>query len=196
MDHLHFTFKEICEKTGYASSAIRYYEKEFNLNIPRDANGRRVFTKIEFDKLLFIKELQSKSYTNSEIKRLFLGQGSLQEEIAVTTAVPHSGDNDNNHNSRTVRATDQKLAVKATGSASTNEAVAVMHFIDKKFGELHLSIDQLSENINSKERDVLITENAKLKMELKRKSYEIIELKENLRYSKNQKKGFFQKIFS
>lgn len=36
----------------------------------------------------------------------------------------------------------------------------------------------LRNEINSKERDVLICENAKLKMKVKEKSYEVAELKE------------------
>ena len=180
MDNINFTFKEICEKTGYASSAVRYYEKEFHLQIPRDANGRRIFTKIEFDKLLFIKELQEKNYTNSQIKKLFLEYDQVTnssfEEIAVTA--------------------DRLKSVSLSQVAINPNNETVISFIDKKFNELNNNIGQLNESINSKERDVLITENAKLKMEVKRKAYEIIELKENLRYVKDKKKGLFKRLFS
>ena len=182
MDIINFTFKEICEKTGYASSAVRYYEKEFNLQIPRDANGRRIFTKTEFDKLLFIKELQAKNYTNSQIKKIFLENHQISnssfQEMAVTT-----------DRLNTVNLTPSAIAIN-----SNNDTV--INFIDKKFNELNNNIEQLNVSINSKERDVLITENAKLKMEIKRKAYEIIELKENLRYIKDKKKGLFKRLFS
>jgi DNA-binding transcriptional MerR regulator len=180
MDNINFTFKEICEKTGYASSAIRYYEKEFRLEFPRDANGRRIFTKIEFDKLLFIKELQDKNYTNSQIKKIFLENHQLTsnsfEEMAITT--------------------DRLNTENLTSVAIDSNNDTVIRFIDKRFNELSHNIGQLNESINSKERDILITENAKLKMEVKRKAYEIIELKENLRYVKDKKKGLFKRLFS
>jgi DNA-binding transcriptional MerR regulator len=177
MDEANYTFKEICYKTGYTSSAIRYYEKEFNLLIPRDANGRRLFTKAEFDKLLFIKELQDQKYTNGQIKKILQdnnyrvsAMGALQE-IALTT---------------------ETTQLEVINSSSKD---LVISLIDKKFNEINDSLLELSQNINGKERDLLISENMKLKMDVKRKSYEILELKENLRFYKGNNKSFFKKIF-
>lgn len=79
-----YSFKEACEKTGYTASAIRYYEKEFYLNIPRDSNSRRIFTQKELDTLFFIKDLQDKGYSNSQIKKLMENK-EVREEIAATT---------------------------------------------------------------------------------------------------------------
>lgn len=175
MDIISYTFKEICSKTGYSASAIRYYEKEFKLAIPRDANGRRVFTKSEFDKLLFIKELQEQNYTNSQIKKILeenqnSNAGAI-DEIAVTSD-----------------------AIVAKNNSSLG-GEAVIKFIDTKFNEINNNIIELNQTINGKERDLLISENMKLKMEIKRKSYEIIELKENLRFFKSKNKGFFSRLF-
>jgi DNA-binding transcriptional MerR regulator len=178
MDSTNYSFKEICKKTGYASSAIRYYEKEFNLLIPRDANGRRYFTKVEFDKLLFIKELQDQNYTNGQIKKMLndrVNMTSIMNEVALTTEIVQ----EDNVNSL----------------INSNNRDIVINFIDEKFKEVNNTISELNQNINSKERDLLISENMKLKMEIKRKSYEIIELKENLRFYKGKNKGIFSKIF-
>ena len=60
--------------------------------------------------------------------------------------------------------------------------------------ELRDEIIALREELTSKERDVLVCENAKLKMKVKEKSYEVAELKEKVkRYEHNE--GFFQKVF-
>lgn len=179
MENNNYTFKEICKKTGYSASAIRYYEKEFKLSIPRDANGRRLFTKIEFDKLLFIKELQEQKYTNGQIKKILNEStnhaNDILSEVALTIDTPHTSSN--------------------LSLSLPNDNNNVIKLIDQRFNEINNSLVELNQNINGKERDLLISENMKLKMELKRKSYEIIELKENLRFYKELKKGIFSKLF-
>ncbi|KMT21727.1 MerR family transcriptional regulator [Clostridium cylindrosporum] len=156
-----YSFKEACNKTGYKASAIRYYEKEFYLNIPRDNNSRRVFTKKELDTLFFIKDLQEKGYSNTQIKKLMENE-EVREEIAATT-----------------------------GSLE----VDFVKGLEEKLQEINKSLCELSENVSSKERDLIISENMKLKMENKQKAYEIIQLKEKLKYESNKKQGFFSRIF-
>jgi DNA-binding transcriptional MerR regulator len=181
MEIVNYTFKEICNKTGYTASAIRYYEKEFMISIPRDANGRRLFTKIEFDLLLFIKELQKQHFTNGEIKKILKNKTVnvdtklANDEVALT----------------------KEFSNKVALSTDINPLFEdnIIHFIDEKFNEINNNIIELNQNISSKERDILISENMKLKMEIKRKSYEVIELKENLRFFKEKNLGFLKKLF-
>ncbi|WP_168190022.1 MerR family transcriptional regulator [Caloramator sp. E03] len=174
MGGITYTFKDVCEKTGYKASVIRYYEKEFNLNIPRDVNGRRFFTQKEFDKLIFIRQLQQQGYTNGQIKKI-LEDNRFEglQEIAIAKDLTFDGN-------------DASLL-----PLSQN----IIKIINEKLQEINCNINELNKNISSKERDVLISENMKLKMELKQKSYEIIELKEKLKYEKERKKGFLSKIF-
>lgn len=56
-------------------------------------------------------------------------------------------------------------------------------------------IIELKNEIHSKERDILVSENARLKMKVKEKTYENIKLKEELGRLKENQKGFFKKIF-
>jgi DNA-binding transcriptional MerR regulator len=176
MENATYTFKEVCEKTGYKSSVIRYYEKEFKLNIPRDTNGRRIFTQRDFEKLLFIKQLQNEGYTNGQIKKI-LNEKTISpiKEIAVTSEAQYG----------------ESLAIDKFDSVDTG----IIKYIEEKFNEINNNLNELNQNVNSKERDILISENLKLKMEIKQKSYELIELKEKLRYEKEKKQGFFKKIF-
>lgn len=178
MENVNYTFKEICDKTGYTASAIRYYEKEFKIPIPRDTNGRRLFSKTEFDKLLFIKELQEQGFANSQIKRILEDSKSkeneLLEEVALTNATSIISNNSQN-----------------IGITYDN----VIQSMNKRFNELNDNINKLNQNVIGKERDLLISENMKLKMEIKRKSYEIIELKENLRFFKEKNINFLKRFF-
>jgi regulator of replication initiation timing len=61
--------------------------------------------------------------------------------------------------------------------------------------ELKDEIISLKQEISSKERDVLICENAKLKMRLKEKTYEILELKDKLKKHEESQIGFFKRLF-
>ena len=62
--------------------------------------------------------------------------------------------------------------------------------------ELKEEISALREELTSKERDVLICENAKLKMKVKEKTFENIELKEKLKKAEEKQGGFLKKLFS
>lgn len=167
----HYSLKEACDKTGYKASVIRYYEKEFSIDIPRDESGRRYFTMAELDKFNYIKQLQEKGYTNTQIKKM-LDNNTTLEETAVSTdcLIPQD---------------------------TTNQQSNVITFIDQKFRELNDNLSQINQSAVVQERDILLSENMKLKMELKQRAYELIEIKEKLHYEKESKnKHFLSKIFS
>ncbi len=171
MNDTRYTLKEICGKTSYKPSVIRYYEKEFKINIPRDSSGRRYFTDNELKEYLFIKKLQERGYTNPQIKKARdLGMDVLPEIAATATdcaPVPLPG-----------------------------IGVDVISYMDEKFNEITSNISQLNQAVTGQERDLLISENMKLKMELKQKSYELMETKEKLKYEREAKnKGLFKRIF-
>lgn len=161
-----FTFKEVCEITGYKDSVIRYYEKEFNLSIERDDKGRRIFFKKDIDILMQIKNLQEQGYNNTQIKKILSNQ-----EIAIALF-------DINSN-----------------ISSDADKESVIKIIEEKLNEINNKLEEIDKNVFNKERDILISENMKLKMELKQKCYEIIELKEKLKYEKQAKNGFLKRIF-
>ena len=168
----YYTFKEVCEKTGYRSSAIRYYEKEFDLKIERDVNGRRIFKESDLNKLLMIKKLQDEGYTNQQIKKILSDEEKDEEKVKSEVAVTLETDYNNSFSN-----------------------INPLPLLEAKLNEINELLVQLNQNVFSKERDILISENMKLKMELKQKCYEIMELKEKLRYERENKKGLLAKIF-
>lgn len=177
MGTLTYSFKEICDKTGYKPSVIRYYEKEFKLNIPRDVNGRRIFTQKEYEKFMIIRQLQTQGYTNTQIKKILDDKSSeIVKEIAATG-----------------ESSEGCVPVPVLPDKANEE---IFKAIDNKLNEINSSINSINQNVNGKERDVLISENLKLKMELKQKAYEIMELKEKIRYDKQGKGNFIKKLFS
>jgi DNA-binding transcriptional MerR regulator len=178
MENITYTFKEVCDITGYKPSVIRYYEKEFKLIIPRDSNGRRYFTQKVVEQLTNIKKLQQEGYTNSQIKKIIESQkNDGLSEAAITC--------------------DEAMAkIKNDNIAfSHNLEDNVIKYIDDKLREINNNLQELNQTVISKERDLIISENMKLKMELKQKAYEIMQLKESLNYERKKKVGFFSKIF-
>lgn len=194
-----YSISEVAERTGFKPHVIRFYEKEFNINIPRSKNNRRYFTINEIEILLHIQQLQSEGFNNKQIKNILNNQidrdticSSVNDEIAITTeaevnATPYDS---YTHNSITA---DLK-----------NEIIRVLEKYNyrKEIEEIKKKVEELSDQLNyidrcsdeNTDKDVLICENAKLKLKIKEKSYEIAELKDKLKRQEHQKTSIFQKL--
>ena len=71
---------------------------------------------------------------------------------------------------------------------NNNNSIEIIEGLKEEIRALRLEM-------NSKERDVLVCENAKLKMRLKEKTFESIELKEKIRKLQDNQTGFFKRVF-
>ncbi|WP_089281198.1 MerR family transcriptional regulator [Anaerovirgula multivorans] len=184
-----YSIKEISEITGFKPHVIRYYEKEFDLEIPRNESNRRFFTYKELEELRNIKTLQEKGLTNKQIKQVL-----KSPEIVM-----------NEDNAQEIAASVANLENSSYIAEFGNENLytilkqlfAHIQQIDykKDIEELYYKIDELQNQLVNQEKDVLICENAKLKMKIKEKSYEMAELKEKLKREENKKVSIFAKIF-
>ena len=63
-----YSISEVSEITGYAPHVLRYYEKEFEINVPRNNSNHRYYTYNEIELLQYIKTLQEKGFGNKQIK--------------------------------------------------------------------------------------------------------------------------------
>ncbi len=176
-----FTISQASEITGYKTHVIRFYEKEFGLEIPRNKSGHRFFTYKEIEMLEYIKQLQEKGLSNNQIKlilkspEIIVEQDDHTKELAVTRAHPaQTGSLENQMKTQF----DQFREELRSGLSGISE-----------------NIRELSDEIRAKDKDILVCENAKLKMDLKRKAYEVAELKEQLRRERSRKKSLFGNLF-
>lgn len=64
---------EVAQKTGIATSTIRYYEEIGLLPLPTRVNGRRRYEGDVIQHLTLIRAAQNASWSLAEIKELFLG---------------------------------------------------------------------------------------------------------------------------
>ena len=187
-----YTISEVAELTSYPPHVLRYYEKEFELEVPRNEANHRYYTYQEIELFQYIKSLQEKGFSNKQIKLIIKSPELLvssDEETALTTISTKENIN------------SVKLAKEISLNLQEvffNDLIKIFDSNNKysaeKMEELKEEIIALRNEINSKERDVLICENAKLKMKVKEKSYETAELREKVKRMDNNK-GLLQKIF-
>ncbi|HLR34401.1 MAG TPA: MerR family transcriptional regulator [Tissierellales bacterium] len=180
----HYTISEAAEVTEYPPHVLRYYEKEFELDIPRNEANHRYYTFQEIEIFQYIKVLQEKGFSNKQIKLIIESpQLALNEEesAALTNIMPRD------------KIEPAKLSKEISGYLQEeffNELEAALdknaEGSDKLLEELRDEITKLRNELNNSERDVLICENAKLKMKVKQKTYENLELKEEINKSKNK----------
>lgn len=191
-----YTISEVAEITGYAPHVLRYYEKEFEIDIPRNNSNHRYFTYKEIELIQYIKSLQDKGFSNKQIKLIIASPEIMMnnQEVMDGDIVPI--------NDKTYLDTCQ-LAKEISTTLEEEFFEKLQYYLEnnietnvKLIEELKEEIIMLRNELNSKERDVLICENAKLKMKVKEKTFENIELKEKLKKAEEKQGGFFKRIFS
>ncbi|MCT4618735.1 MAG: MerR family transcriptional regulator [Marinisporobacter sp.] len=192
-----YSISEVSKITGYEPHVLRYYENDFNLEIPRTNSNRRYYTYKEIEQIIYIKELQQKGLTNKQIKLILESPElivSAPNEVAVTS-------------SEDVNITEE-YSSDMMQMVYNHMNDAINNSIDTKFVEIKNEIiaylnDHGNENTDSehmdtvrKEKDVLICENARLKMKVKEKSYELAQLKEKMNHLHQKKLPFWKRIFA
>lgn len=187
-----YGISEVAEITGYPPHVLRYYEKEFDLEIPRNESNHRYYTYTEIELFEYIKTLQDKGFSNKQIKLIIKSPEVLinpEDETALTNITHH----ENINAIELAQTISQNLE-----DNFFNRLVEILEsnkeYNEQIIKELMEEITQLRNELNSKERDVLICENAKLKMKVKEKSYEVAELKEKVRRLEDSR-GFLKKLF-
>lgn len=186
--HKHYSISEAAEVTNYPPHVLRYYEKEFELDIPRNEANHRYYTIHEIELFQYIKDLQEKGFSNKQIK-LIIESPELVLNEEDTAAFPSILPRE--------KIEPKELSKEISNylhDELLNELVATLDKSsegnEKLLEELKDEITKLRNELNNSERDVLICENAKLKMKVKQKTYENLELKEEINRSKSQKNPF------
>ena len=191
-----YTISEVSELTGYAPHVLRYYEKEFEIEIPRTDSNHRYYTIKEIELIQYIKFLQEKGFSNKQIKLII-----QSPEIAIA-----------NQNDNAIEVVHNELDVNNLDTSSI--ALEISRSLEELFfsrlndilmksnedsiviiNELKDEVLALRQEINSRERDVIICENARLKMRLKEKTVEIMEIRERLKKFEEGQTGIFRRLF-
>ncbi|MBS4536261.1 MerR family transcriptional regulator [Clostridium sp. D2Q-14] len=171
------SISEVSNLLGYENHVLRYYEKEFELNIPRNEVNHRYYTDVEIKLLKQIKKLQEQGYSNKQIKLILKSPDLIKDSKNETCATVMINETNNS-------------------SSLNSESNDIINNIEKEtiiLGELKEEIINLIKKQFDKDKDIIMSENAKLKLKLKEKSYEIVRLKEIINDLENKKILFFKR---
>ncbi|MCT4594711.1 MAG: MerR family transcriptional regulator [Anaeromicrobium sp.] len=193
-----YTISEVSKITEYPTHVLRYYETDFDLEIPRTNSNRRYYTDKEVETFLYIKDLQGKGLTNKQIKSILKSPEVIINDCDAPVAA--TAEVDIVHNNCT--------AIMNTGDVHEIQNL-ITNDLKYKMDEVKADIITHMENLleerketkpiplrgeGSKEKDVLISENARLKMKVKEKSYELAELKDRVKRLE-ERKGLWDRLF-
>lgn len=186
-----YTISEVSELTGYAPHVLRYYEKEFEIEVPRTESNHRYYTIKEIELIQYIKLLQDKGFSNKQIKIIISSPELIVAGNGETSLQNINSQLDSSSIAIEISRSLEELFFDRLNeiiSTNTKDSIGVIN-------ELKEEIIALKQEINSKERDVLICENAKLKMQIKEYSYELMELNEKVKKYEENQLGFFKRLF-
>lgn len=205
---MEYTISEAAEIIGYAPHVLRFYEKEFNIDIPRKDSNHRYYTYKEIELMEYIKNLKDKGFGNKQInliinspETVLNNNGSNDSDIKDLT-IHDANEHSKRRNDFREIVDIEEVTFQISEKISQNFFEKLSAYFAKEnkdtselIESLKDEIIELKNEIHSKERDILVSENARLKMKVKEKTYENIKLKEELGRLKENQKGFFKKIF-
>ncbi|MGI6706860.1 MAG: MerR family transcriptional regulator [Clostridia bacterium] len=196
----HRTITEASKITGYKPHVIRFYEKEFGLRFPRNKANHRYFTNVEIDQLNTIKRLQEKGYSNTQIKLILsnpdLISKSIEDmgDVAVTHVSSYMSNNQMKHFDEQMDHMKKEIIEEIRNQFEFHQQPYRMALTG-----LAEEVKELAETIKAKGQmippdDAILSENVKLKTQIRQKTYEILDLKEQLRKEKQLKRSFWKRI--
>lgn len=188
-----YSISETSEITGFAPHVLRYYEKEFELEIPRKDSNHRYYTYKEVELYLYIKDLKDKEFSNKQIKMILNSPQTIYSNEDTDLAIMNNG---------TDLVNTDDIALQISSVIENRFFEKLSEYLEKNQHDttdlvetLKDEIIGLRQEINSKEHDVLICENAKLRMKVKEKVYENVKLKDEIARLKYDNQGFLKKLF-
>lgn len=142
-----YTITELSQRLGITDHALRYYEKEFNMKIPKDSRGRRYYTP-EYANIMFqIKTMRDDGLEIKAIKKILEPASSINEPPPV---VPKNAYNsltpiDQNSNIMEIKNFFNEFGERITLSIST-EVAAAKDQINKELNKTKLELGACMEN--------------------------------------------------
>ncbi len=91
-----YSITELSEALNITDHALRFYEKEFGLKIPKDNRGRRFYTPQLANVMYQIKDMRDQGLELKAIRKILEDQNIIQESavpIPFNPAIPISEDN-------------------------------------------------------------------------------------------------------
>ena len=178
-----YTITELSKKLEITDHALRYYEKEFNIIVPKDERGRRYYTTELANTMYQIKSMRSQGLEIKAIKKIFESEDPLDEPPPVVLD-------------------DGSMSLITFDKPDiTND---IKHFFDEFRIQLTASVstevcsakDHLSKEINRSKLELgACVENSVRKLESKMEKH-FSEVDRSLgKWREKNKRGFFKNLF-
>ena len=136
-----YTITELSKRLNVTDHTLRYYEKEFCLQVPKDSRGRRYYTPELANIMYQIKSMRNEGLEIKAIRRI------LQSENVITEPPPVVVEND---------------SLSLTTMPANSNSIEIRQFFDEFKEQL---ISNVSNEVNSA-KDYLAKEINKSKLEL------------------------------
>lgn len=150
-----YTITELSEKLKITDHALRYYEKEFKLIVPKDDRGRRFYTS-EISNIMFqIKAMRDDGLEIKAIKRILESENVICEPASIVlddgslSLVPIS----QNENYPDIKMFFDEFKTELTKSISSEVSCAKEHItreINKSKLELGACVENSARKLESK----------------------------------------------
>ncbi len=191
-----FTISEASEMIGYPNHVLRFYEKEFELEIPRNKSGHRYYTYMEIEKFTYIKTLKERGLSNKQIKTILSSPEEIMnfDEVA---AASYAFNTDIGNNVIPVNNSELEISngIVEIGKMIQEKLDDNFDCLSKSLiGEMRGTINELKQEYTNQDKDTLISENARLRMKLKERAYETATLRDKLKRYES-KGSIFKKLF-
>ncbi len=155
---------DVAKILGCNRSLLRYYEEQFEIQVPRNKSNRRYYTSSELEKFRYILKLKDSGLSNPEIKSVLDSERVERTEYEFFT-VPKE--------------------TLPPPQPKTEELKELYDII----ASLRDEINELKKMGAVMEKSELVKENNTLREKLKEKTYELVSLREK---TKPKKRGFFR----
>lgn len=142
-----YSITELSERLNLTTHALRYYEKEFNLAIPKDGRGRRYYT-TELANIMFqIKTMRDDGLEIKAIRKILQSENIVNDPPPVvlddgSTSLVPSG---NGYSSSDIKLYFDEFKDELTRNISV-EVVSAKDFIAKEINKSKLELGACVEN--------------------------------------------------
>jgi DNA-binding transcriptional MerR regulator len=142
-----YSITELSEQLGITDHALRYYEKEFNIFVPKDDRGRRYYTTELANIMYQIKAMRGEGLEIKAIKKILQSENIISEPPPV---VPDSC----SASLMPVQSRDNALEIKQffeefkeeIAACVSSEAGSVKEYVSKEIGKSKLELGACVEN--------------------------------------------------
>ena len=177
-----YTITELSEALQITDHALRYYEKEFIIDIPKDSRGRRFYTAELANVMYQIKSMRDQGLEIKAIKKV------LASESMIPVSQTHAQEED----------------IKSLVKADYNNSSEIIHFFEDFKEQLVSNVvlevssakEHLSNEINKSKLELgACVENSMRRLEFKMDKH-FAEVDRSLsKWREKKKQNFFRKLF-